>query len=235
MSRAAAFVPLALACLLATSAHADPRKITFVAEPVPPPKASAALAATADPWAAKSFVIGARVGMGFPQLFSKLRNFGVYEVEGGYILPSWGKRLQLSLGLGYSEPGSGNGLPDPRLAASGASYRWDLSQRELTVDLGLIVRFLPFGARIAPYAKVGFRLYMLNTVIDGQAAGESFGRYDEKFTEPGFSVGGGVELRLGPGALGAELRVDFSNMNRRITGDSNTGMLSLLVGYRFFL
>jgi hypothetical protein len=63
---------------------------------------------------------------------------------------------------------------------------------------------------------VGFRIYLLDTLQNGQSGGVSFGQYNEKFTEPGFVVGGGIDVRLGP-------------------GDSNTGMLTVLVGYRFFL
>jgi hypothetical protein len=173
--------------------------------------------------------------MGFPQAFSQLRNFGVYEVEVGYLLPVWGRRIQIGGMFEYSEPGAGTGKPDPRLGTAGADYRWDLSQREYVFDFGVLIRAFPPGSRIIPYGRVGFRIYLLETVINGQAGGSPFGQYNERFTEPGFALGGGVEVRLGPGAFNAELRVEFSNMNRKISGDSNTGMLSLVVGYRFFL
>jgi hypothetical protein len=197
--------------------------------------AQAPAVGAADPWASKAVVIGAHLGMGLPQIFSKLRNFGVYELEVGYLLPVWGRRLQIGGMFEYSEPGSGNGKPDPRLGSAGADYRWDLSQREYILELGLTLRAFPPGTRVVPYGKVGFRIYLLDTLIDGRAAGATFGQYSERFTEPGFALGGGVEVRVGPGAFNAELRVDYSEMNRRISGDSNTGMLTIVAGYRFFL
>jgi hypothetical protein len=166
---------------------------------------------------------------------SRLRNYGIYELEVGYVLPVWSRRLQVGGMFEYSSPGAGNGQPDPRLGAAGADYRFDLSQRQYVLELHLLLRAFPPGTRFVPYAKVGFRIYLLDTMIDGQAGGSVFGQYDEKFTEPGFVLGGGIEVRVGPGAFNAELRVDYSEMNRRISGDSNTGMLTLVVGYRFFL
>jgi hypothetical protein len=199
--------------------------------PAPDPPPSVGARAPSE----KVFLIGAHVGMGFPQLFSKLRNFGVYELELGYLLPVWERRVQIGGAFSYSEPGSGNGRPDPRLATASGDYRWDLSNRELVLEVNVLIRAFPPGSFIVPYGKVGFRVYLLDTEISGASAGNPFGVYNEKFTEPGFVVGGGIEIRLGPGAFNAELRVDYSEMNRRISGDSNTGMLTLLVGYRFLL
>ena len=79
-----------------------------------------------------------------------------------------------------------------------------------------MLRAFPPGRLLNPYGRVGFRIYLLDTLQNGQSGGVSFGQYNEKFTEPGFVVGGGIDVRLGP-------------------GDSNTGMLTVLVGSRFFL
>jgi hypothetical protein len=203
--------------------------------PAPSPGPAPSVAAAAAPGSDKVFTIGAQAGMGVPQLFSKLRNFGVYELEFGFLLPVWGRRVQVGGMIEYSEPGSGNGKPDPRLGTAGADYRWDLSNRMLIFEVAFLIRAFELGTFINPYGKAGFRVYLLDTEIGGTSAGSRFGTYNEKFTEPGFVLGGGVEVKLGPGAFNAELRVDYSNMNRRISGDSNNGMLTVVVGYRFFL
>jgi opacity protein-like surface antigen len=182
----------------------------------------------------RAFVLGVQLGMGFPQPFSALRNFGVYALEGGYALRPWGRRFQLGAMFSFSEPGAGGGTPDPRLTAGGG-YRFNFTQREYVLELGFLLRAFPLGARVNAYGRGGFRVYLLDSVVNADSAGSVFGQYNETFTEPGLTLGGGLEVRLGPGAFNAELRVDFSNMNRRLSGDSNTGMLTLAVGYRFFL
>jgi hypothetical protein len=217
---------LALSLLLSGVASAQAQA------PAPP---APAVATAAAPFSDKVFTIGAHLGMGIPQLFSKLRNFGVYELELGFLLPVWGRRVQVGVMFEYSEPGSGGGEPDPRLATASGDYRWDLSNRMLILELAFLIRAFALGTFINPYARAGFRVYLLDTQVWGNSAGNQFGQYDEKFTEPGFMVGGGVEVRLGPGAFNAEVRVDYSNMNRRLSGDSNNGMLTIVVGYRFFL
>lgn len=230
---------LALLCAVTARARAPAPGPLPSTPATPPPAAARAPALTAqapDPWSSKWLVLGLGIGMGFPQPFSRLRNFGVYGLEVGFLLPFWGRRLQLGGMFTYSEPGSGKGDSDPRLGAGGDVYRWDLTQREYVLEVfHAQVRFFPIGTRVNPYGRFGVRVYLLDTVANGTAVGTTFGQYNERFTEAGFSVAGGLEVRAGPGAFHFELRVDWSNMDRRISGDSNTGMLTLFGGYRFLL
>jgi hypothetical protein len=66
------------------------------------------------------------------------------------------------------------------------------------------------------------------------AAGSAadFGEHKESFTEVGGALGGGVELPLGPGLATGKLGVGISDMNQRLTGNTNTGAFELSVGYR---
>jgi len=50
-----------------------------------------------------------------------------------------------------------------------------------------------------------------------------------------FVVGGGVEWLLGPGALFGAVKVGFSDLDQRLTGDANTGAAVVDLGYRFLL
>ncbi len=194
----------------------------------PPPTVSAT--AAREP----AFVLGVQLGMGFPQPFSELRNFGVYTFEVGYAVPGWGRRVQLGASFSYSEPGAGGQNPDPRFSSAG-NFGFNLTQREYVLDFGVLIRAFPLGTRFNAYGRAGFRVYLLDSVVNGQAGSSSFGQYNETFTEPGFALGGGIELRLGPGAFLAELRLEYSGLDRRLTGASNSGMLTLGLGYRFFL
>ena len=93
---------------------------------------------------------------------------------------------------------------------------------------------LMFG-KLTPYAGIGPRIYLLKSKISGSAGQSPIGETTEQSTKIGFGVPLGVEYELGPGGLLAEVLLQYGGLDHQITGDSNTGALSLSVGYRFLL
>ena len=50
----------------------------------------------------------------------------------------------------------------------------------------------------------------------------------------GLVVGGGADFAVGPGTIYGALEFGWSNLDQRLTGDSNTGALTLDAGYRLY-
>jgi len=95
---------------------------------------------------------------------------------------------------------------------------------------------MPPGAPLSAYAQIGPRVYLMNAVMTASGnGGADFGENEETNTEVGFVVGGGVEWLLGPGALFGAVKVGFSDLDQRLTGDANTGAAVVDLGYRFLL
>lgn len=183
--------------------------------------------------ATASVVVGARVGAIAPQPFSELGSFVIGGVEAGYVIPALDRRLQVAAALVYSRPPASGGGDDSRL--SGGNYAWALDQQMLIAELSGVFRVLPPGSGVVPFVRGGGRVYMLDTRLDGDAnMTAAFGEHQEGFTEVGLVLGGGVDVVLGPGSLVGELDLGFSDMNKNLTGDANTGAFELTAGYRMY-
>lgn len=185
-----------------------------------------------------SFVLAPHVGVLVPQIFSDLGSWPVFGVEFGYILPfdvgPMIRPLQLALDVMYTQPeASGSGF-DADLGDEGADWEWELVQQTLIVELAGLWRFLPPGEGFSAYGTIGPRLYLMQSEMTASGNdGSSFGENTETKTEVGLMVGGGAEYAFGPGSVFAGLEMGWSDLNTRITGDSNTGALVLDLGYRF--
>ena len=184
-----------------------------------------------------SFVVAPHVGVLVPQLFSELNTWPVFGLELGYILPfdvgSMVRPLQVAVDVMYTQPeASGSGF-DADLGPEGADWEWELVQQTLIVELAALWRFLPPGEGFSAYATAGPRLYLMRSELTASGnEGNSFGENTETKTEYGLMVGGGAEYAVGPGSIFAALELGWSNLDTRITGDSNTGALVVDLGYR---
>jgi hypothetical protein len=84
--------------------------------------------------------LGLKGGVGLPQLSSALDTTFCVHLEAAYQFPFWGSRLGLITSLGYTQPtGSGSGT-DPRLP--GGEYTWETTQRQTTLDIGVLLKFM---------------------------------------------------------------------------------------------
>ena len=177
-----------------------------------------------------SLLLGGKVGGLIP--FNGLSPHVRGGLEVGYVLPWMDRSFAVALGIDYAAPSTDGSVQDPRVP--GGSYDWELRQEELAVMPFVMYRFQGLGT-ITPFAGIGPRVYMLRSTVKGSSGSAEFGETTETSTSFGVGVPLGAEFELGPGALLAELLLEYGGLDHRATGDVHTGGTSLLVGYRFFL
>lgn len=176
--------------------------------------------------------VGLRVGGIAPQPFSDLGSFVITGIEVNYVLPVANERIWVGGGFYYSQPPASGGGEDMRL--SGGAYSWDLDQQMLIYELSGSYRFGDSQQRLVPYGRLGGRVYALSTTLDGSSdASADFATHKEGSIEMGGFAAGGVDFLLGPGRVSGELGLGLSDLNQKLTGDSNTGAVEVSAGYRF--
>lgn len=173
--------------------------------------------------------LGLQTGVVLPQLQSELGTTVGVQAHVGYRV--WRSLVPL-LGASYAQPEVSNEMSDPRLPGD---YSTSTTQRELALTLGAFWRFLPAHAKVNGYAGAGARVWLLETITNGESGGAEFLENRETSTRVGGAVFGGGELRLGPGAALLELDLGGSDLPHLITGDVATTSISLTVGYRVLL
>ncbi len=204
------------------------------AEPAAAPAAEPAAEPAVEAESRDSVSIGARVGVFLPQVSSELGTHVIATLEAGYAFAVWDGRLQLFGSIAYAQPERTESRSDERLSgAEGGVYDFTTIQRELTFDLGLMLRFLPLDSRFNAYAALAPRLYLLETETFGEAGGEKFGTNSEHSTKIGFLFGLGGEVVLGPGRVLLQVSFAYSQLQHEFTGDVPTGALAIAAGYRF--
>jgi len=188
-------------------------------------------------WSTTGLVLGLKAGAGIGAPFNELGATFVGEVELGYALSlpePIGRSLELFTAGAYLAPSSegASGAPDPRLPDDG-TFRYEVTQQAVVLTLGARYRLSLADDTIAPYAAVGGRMYLMRTEIEGEAAGQSLGKTEESASAIGLHVAGGVDFKLGPGAVLAEAQLGYAGLDGYVMRDTNFGALALLVGYRF--
>jgi opacity protein-like surface antigen len=176
-------------------------------------------------------LLAVKAGGLFAEPFSKLGASYVVDLEIGYALPVLKHRLAIALDGAYTAPEASGSGTNPQTTAG--SYHWHLQQREAIVGLTLYYRH-PVG-RVTPYLGVGPRLFLLQSEIDGSSGATTIHTSSEVSTKVGVGVPLGLGVRLGPGDLFVEGGFAWAPIDHRITGDSNTGALTVSLGYRFVL
>jgi len=187
--------------------------------------------ASAEPADAPSVEVSLKAGAHFPQLMNKLGTSFDGILKLGYA-PFEGRRIQLFLDLGYSRPSQTLTGSDPRLAEG--SYQSTLVMQDLATTLGAVYFILPPASTLVPYAGAGLRLHFLKAEVTG-ASGSAFGVSTETDTRFGGVIFGGAGFHLGPGLLLGEVAVGYAPVGQKVTGVSNIGALSLLLGYGVLL
>jgi hypothetical protein len=209
---------ITLGLLLSGGAYADESSIT----------------ATAAPQRDRGeFLLAVKGGGLFAEPFSKLGASYLVDVEVGYALPVLKHRLAIAIDGGYTAPEAQGTTTDARVEANGGTYTWHLQQRELLLGLTLFYRH-PIG-RFTPYIGAGPKLFLLESKTSGSAGGGSIPTASEVSTKVGAAIPLGLGVRLGPGDLFLEFALNISGIDHRTTGDTNTGSLSLALGYRLVL
>lgn len=235
--RLAHALPLALAAsFFALTAAAQ--------EPSPPPSTAPAPSAAAapstppegprgdeKPKAHGGLLAGAKVGglLSFGGLDPNAR----VGLELGYVFPWLDRSIALLLAADYAAPkSSGTKTGDPRV--EGGTYDWHLTEQMLALMPVVMFRYTKLRS-VVPYAGIGPRIYLLQSTVRGAVGSVTIPETTERSTKVGFGVPFGVEVKLGPGALIGELLLEYGSLDHTATGSSNTGALSLALGYRILL
>ena len=176
--------------------------------------------ADADPFATLQF----RIGINFPT--SRLNPSAIAGVAAEIVLPPLDNRFSIALDASFTRPrleGKGN---DPGLGA----YSYANNVYELKIAADLIVR--PLGLKYAciPILGVGPAVQFLKTT---QTSTLSEGRNFEQSWEIGLEVLLGLDVALGPGFMVLDLRYLYTDLDHRLTGDTNGGNVAASLGYRF--
>jgi hypothetical protein len=145
----------------------------------------------------------------------------------GYRLPWLEQRLGVAVGLAYLRTGRSVSGSDPRVP--GGTWSSDVATDQLVADLEIFWRFFDQSHRLVPYVGLGPALFMLRDTP------KTYGTENtEDSTQVGFVFQGGVDYRLGPGAVFGEVRGQYAGVDRTVPGDHNLGAIGVAVGYRLF-
>ncbi|MFW6052174.1 MAG: hypothetical protein ACODAU_13430 [Myxococcota bacterium] len=194
-----------------------------------------AAAQDADGFDDKWLTLGLKTGVYVPSIINDRSPHVDLALEAGVMLPVADRRLGLMFEAAWAPPGVSDGKTDPRVGEDGGEWDFDVTTHEVKLSLGPMFRFLPPGETFVPYIGALARMYLIRTNVNGTGDGQSFGENTEVSTELGFVGLLGGELQLGPGAALLEVSFGWSDLPHRITGDTSTGALSVLLGYRLML
>jgi opacity protein-like surface antigen len=163
--------------------------------------------------------------LGFFKTTTPLGGAFFLGAEAGYLTPLLGNRLAIVAEFDFHQPNVSGTLSDPQLQGDGS---YTLTEREMAILLSAVYRF---EGTLTPYVGAGPGLYL------HRAKAVAFGStYTETEGTVGFQLLGGLEYKLGPGGLFAEVHYHFTRVGFLTTGDVNIGgFLAAGVGYRLHL
>jgi hypothetical protein len=177
-----------------------------------------------------AFVAGGKVGLALP--FDGLGPMASGVVEVGYVLPFLKRSFGIMVDVAYTVPTkSGAQVADPRVDAP---YGWKLTQKELTIWPVLYYRLTMLG-RVVPYVGIGPRIYLHQSVVEGNVGSQAILPTKEQSTKVGLGAPLGVGVTLGPGELVGEFLFEWGKLDHTATGNSSSLGGNVQLGYRFLL
>lgn len=211
------------------------------AQPAPtPPAADAPPAAAPAKSDRGAFVAGAKVGAGLP--FNGMTPMVSGAVQVGYVLPFLKRSFGLMIDVAYTVPTkSGTVMGDPRV--DGGKYDWKITQKELTISPAVYYRATMLG-RVVPYIGIGPRIYLHQSIVQGNVGKEMILETKEQTTRVGLALPVGVGVTLGPGELVGEFLFEWGKFGDVKPGTQNSYVApgnapsmagTINVGYRFLL
>ena len=222
---------LAAACFALPATAQEPASTSAPTPPPPPPPTSEEPRAEEPPKAHGGLLAGAKVGglLSFGGLNPNAR----VGLELGYVFPWLNRSFAFLIDADYAAPkSSGSQAGDPRV--QGGTYDWHLTEQILAIQPTVMYRFTKLKS-VVPFIGIGPRIYMLRSTVRGAVGSVEIPETTEQSTKVGLGVPFGAEIKLGPGALIGELLFEYGSLDHTATGDSNTGALSLAIGYRLLL
>jgi hypothetical protein len=182
-----------------------------------------------------AFLLAGKVG-GIAS-FNGLGPFAHGGLDLGYVFGGTNRTIGVYLGTEYTAPKTeGTQAEDdtPHRVADG-TYDWEIRQKELVFQPTFLYRFTWLTRAVVPFAGIGPRVYLLESVVRGAAGGQTIHDTRETSTKFGFGIPVGAEIPLGPGGILAELLFQWGPFDHRATGDTHLGGASLFLGYRALL
>lgn len=185
-----------------------------------------------DDW---GILLAAKAGGILP--FSDLGLMVTGAVELGFVFGGTDRSIVALLDISYTAPSAEGNAEDSRLQppGDGGDYSWTLTQKQFTLQPTFVYRFTGLVDPFVPYAGIGPRLYLLESVIEGAAGDSKLPESVEQSTSFGFGVPLGCEFELGPGGVFVELMFQWGPLVHEITGDSHLGSTTAWLGYRAIL
>jgi hypothetical protein len=176
---------------------------------------------------------------GSATLFQLDRGPGVIpggDLEIGYVPDFLSQRIRIAFvwgmaGMSYSLSGRDDrlftikGNPNP-------DYSGSIELHAACLSLELAARLLSLEARASPYVVWRPRLLLIKTVSDLSLGGVDLGEVQEWRWYPTAEAGLGVEIRIGPGLLFAELSAGLFPLTNRTVGNAVSLSLVAAIGYR---
>jgi hypothetical protein len=153
-------------------------------------------------------------------------------VEAGLVLPVLHRGLAIAVNVDYAQAWASGTTTDPRVLTNGGTYSWNLTQEYLTLMPLVMYRMTTVSKLITPFVGVGPRIYFVRSTTSGAAGGSTIDNTTEVSTQVGFGIPLGVEFKVGPGGILAELLGQWGPYTHTATGDTHTGAIGLSVGYR---
>ena len=152
-------------------------------------------------------------------------------LEAGLVLPVLHRGLAVAVDVDYAQAWDSSTTSDARVLSAGGVYTWNLTQEFLTVMPLLMYRLTTLKS-ITPFIGVGPRIYFVRSTTSGSAGTSAIADTTEVSTQIGFGVPLGIEIKLGPGGILAEVLGQWGPYTHTATGDTHTGAIGLSLGYR---
>lgn len=184
--------------------------------------------ALADPTA---FVLGIHAG---PTIaLNPLNLTALPRLTVGIELPPLERRLRLWGGAAWAPPQASGSGSEARVP--GGSFDYALRQQELILGGGVAFAITNPEGPVVFDIELGPQAFLLESKIDGEAGGESFGEHREVYTRLGFLGALGIRIPVGPGEIAAQAMVTGSKLDGRVSGPTSSMAITPSVGYRFVL
>ena len=182
-----------------------------------------------------AFLLGAKIG-GIAS-FNGLDPFVHGGVELGYVFPTLNRGIGAYLQVEYSVPTTKGSVEESFVPerVPGGGYDWKLVQKELVLQPTFLYRATWLSDSITPYAGLGLRVYLLESITTAEAGDQTIEQTTERSTKWGVGLPIGAEFALGPGALTGEVLLQWGPLEHTLTGATHLGGVSAFVGYRMLL
>lgn len=193
--------------------------------PAEPPASATVSGSAGSPARGWTLAVAPRFGLVAPT--SKLGLMVIGGVQVDVATPALDHRLLVGIDWSITRPSHDGSAMDPRIP-SAATY--SIGETEMVLALLASLRLAGPDKPLVPWVGAGPMLHLLRT---SESTSIAPGDNTDVSTELGLELAGGADFRAGPGYLGGDLRIAYSNLDHVLTGNTNAGKLAVSASYRF--